>query len=97
MATQIGPSATNLREGHVRPAVIPFADLGVSMPKDAKPNFEPTTYPAGQPAEELPYEGGEHLPTQPDPTKKPPYEIDDPHPRRPLEGEEPGQEKRRAS
>lgn len=66
------------------------------MPRDSKPNFEPITYPAGQPAKEPPYEGGEHLPTQPDPTKKPPYQIDDPHPR-PLEGEEPGQEKRGAS
>ena len=66
------------------------------MPNETGPNFDPTTYPANQPAKEPPYEGGEHLPTQPDPTKKPPYQIDDPRPG-PLEGEDPGQEKRRAS
>jgi hypothetical protein len=65
------------------------------MAIDAEPNFEPTTYPSDQPAKEPPC-GGEHLPTQPDPTKKPPYQIDDPRPR-PLEDDEPGQEKRRAS
>jgi hypothetical protein len=65
------------------------------MPNPSEPNSDPTTYPTDQPAKEPPF-GGDHLPTQPDPTKKPPFQIDDPHPR-PLDGEEPGQEKRRAS
>lgn len=29
------------------------------MPRDSRPNFEPITDPAGQPAKEPPYEGGE--------------------------------------
>jgi hypothetical protein len=68
---------------------------GATIRNPTEPNSDPTTYPTDQPAKDPPY-GGDHLPTQPDPTKKPPYQIDDPHPR-PLEGEEPGQEKRRAS
>jgi hypothetical protein len=65
------------------------------MPNSTEPNLDPGTYPTDRPAQEPPY-GGDHLPTQPDPTKKPPYQIDDPY-RRPLEGEEPTHEKRRAS
>jgi hypothetical protein len=66
------------------------------MSNSIEPNVDPPTYPPNQPPKEPPYDRGEHLPTQPDPVKNPPYNIDDPNPK-PDEGNDSWQEKRRAS